>query len=209
MKPGSFKNFSIILLIVLVLTSLVIYGVSRKKAGLSDQNSETPAENQTYMIFTTPDNKFSVAYPASWLGGEMVDVTKVVSEKTAEKYNLTIPFLVFGPNQINQVSVMIYSFDAQKTLPEIMEVQIKDLEENEGIKAKVLSQGVGDKEAIVEMSYETQKYNLRSKERVFLTESENGTIKGYWVSFMVLEDEWESYQDMAGYVIGSAKMDIQ
>jgi len=56
MKPGSFKNFSIILLIVLVLTSLVIYEVSRKKAGLSDQNSETPAENQTYMIFTTPDN---------------------------------------------------------------------------------------------------------------------------------------------------------
>jgi len=191
---------------------------SEKNLGeINSIKEEENLEEARIIDFISPDNKLNLKYFTSW---KVIDdeelVNKLLVEKMRERYSLEdllVAFRIKGekPSQLFVIKGLFKDQERPEDIIEIMKKSYKD----QGINMTIIEEAGSildllDKnenkatstELAFEATYEKEGEKLRSKEKILWLE----TKEAYLVTFMTPSIYWEELEEIADFIIDSAKL---
>lgn len=168
------------------------------------KSTDFEKKEQGYKEFVSPDGKLKLSYPSSWLEVEGENLNDL--QEKAESHGLKFLFLAQNLNlaEFGQTLVHEGYFDYQEEFEQIIE-KMKQVNQEQGWDMQVINLEIKDEEAVFEAKYQkTDRYSLRSKEKIILIETIEGKKKMGLIAFIVFDKNWPDFKEQADFVISSA-----
>lgn len=208
-----------LLVFALGLASTTAWRMKKWEGGLGKENifkSETfglqnlseqlgkisPASEETFQEFISPDGKFRIKYPLGWLAITQKDILDALTpEEWMQKYNLQTLLLASAAQEEESGQLIVYEGNFDLSIEEIIE-EMKKIVGSYGWEMKIMESDIKENEGIFEAGYQIpDSPNLRSKEKIL----RNGR-EVFLITFMVPENVWPDLTEEINYVINSAEL---
>lgn len=167
------------------------------------KSTDFEKKEQTYKEFVSSDGKLKLSYPSGWLEIEGEDLNSL--QEKAGSHDLKFLFSAQNLNlgKFSQILVHEGSFDSQEGFEQIIET-MKETNQEQGWDMQIINLEVKDEEVVFEAQYQkTDRYSLRSKEKIILIETAEGEKKLGLIAFIVFKKDWSDFREQANFVINS------
>ncbi len=215
------KNLFIITIICIILSGIMSYEQLRNfNSPLSENqipNFEMPnfesllfQKEEGSERFVSPNTKLEMSYPSSWMKmeGQSLEYFNQEVIKKGAKILLFVQKLDIKTSSFASLIIQELTLNKNKTIEELIE-EINKETLDKGVEIEIISLKIEGQEGLLEKKYTTgQSFDLYSKEKIIILESEDIETIAYLIIFITLDKDWTKLELEADEIFSSIQLNL-
>lgn len=165
--------------------------------------AQPPADQMTYKLFRSSDNKFSFDYPASWTQIDIKNLESMIPKDLIDKRELKMPLLLTDPTG-GRIVFTTYRFDKNLDLNQVMD-EMKADSAKMGAPYEETSRKPASNSLVVDYKIKAGGVVMMGRDLVFLAPGANKNDI-YVVSVSATETTWTKFETIFTKIQSSVKV---
>lgn len=208
-KRLSRRDFILVIVVILFLSGMTFWNFKTWRKSLKEvelpkfemPKFEPLPKKEGHKDWISSDGKLKITYPADWIEMDKRVIEQFPQEKIKESKVLFVA-QKFELENVKQAFLTVEELNIKEAdfnrIIEIMQAET----EKEGGNMEILSQKIGEKEAVFEANYKREGgLSLHSNEKLILAKE-----KFFLVSFFTFENYWSEFQKESEEILNSVQL---